>query len=740
MGARSLPGRERDHRGAVAILSALITLVLLVISALVVDFGTTWLRRGELQEQADKAAMFAAAALPATDEATRMRVAKRAAYYLACYPVPGQGALDASIPSCPGGSYSAAAPALGAYAQHLLDTGAVTFPSSTQVQVVTPRAKVEYAFAGATGVEGTEQVKAATAKVSSPGEILPVGLSLNCLAAAVNEAGLGSTVDGVLPIGYVTAGSTGSGGMLPTDSEPTFAGWESGYTGSNASSAVTLTTPVLTGSTLTLSVGAPVPLTLSNLVTGAKVAFKRGSDATVEAAATSITAAGALAVTVPASVLATPGVWHVKVRLYTSGLVLGTAPRWSALDVQVSVFPSADSVTGRLKTALSSLLDMRDLLACGRPIDSPRVQDGGTPALTRNLQEDLDHPLTSNAALVQALSTQDLSLLDGSASHLATVLGTTVQSVLANPVYGLAGCAGSTYNRLDTQATYDASQAAGGAPANCVRINATGSTEQELTDGLLRTTPQSSVEPGYGRLSCSREGACDGRTTTIPGFSGTFNDDSFQDFVKGGTGTLLDGNLAFALDTYLLPGLPGVTPSDALDTALYSSARFGWAPVLSYVDLDASGVQDYPILTFRPVFLDNGTAPDLEIAGLDAGRVVDDLPSHLQDRIQAAIEETRASLGALGSALDAVLGPLGLSSALADLGDQDLDGALATLTASLGMDMGHETAGLLIQGGQVKATRFMTIAPAALPAVDDAYQGPLTDYLGVGPKIVRLVR
>ncbi len=730
----------RDDRGAVAILSALITLVLLVVSALVVDFGTTWLRRGDLQEQADKAAMFAAAALPATDDATRLRVAKRAAYYLACYQVPGQRTLDPSIPDCPGDSYTAAAAGMTTFAQHLLDTGAVTFPSSTQVQVVTPTAKVDYAFAGVTGVEDTQQVKAATAKVSSPGEIIPVGLSLNCLAGVVNEAGLGSMVDGVLPISYVTAGSTSSSAAMPTDSEPTFAGWESGYTAANASTAVTVGNPVLSGTTLSLSVSTPVPLTLSNLVSGAKVAFKRGSAAAVEATATSISATGVLVVTVPASVMAAPGVWHVKVRLYTSGLVLGTQPRWSSLDVQVSVFPSADSVTGRLKTAMSSLLDMKDLLACGRPIDSPRAKDGGAPALTRNLQENLDHPLTSSSALVQALSTQDLSLLDGSASHLATVLAGTVQGVLDNPMYGLTGCAGSTYNRLDTQATYDASATVGGAPANCVRINATGSTEQELTDGLLKTTPSSSVEPGYGRLSCSREGACEGSTTAIPGFTGTFNDDSFQDFVKGGPGTLLDGNLAFALDTYLLPGLPGVTPSDALETDLYSSARFGWAPVLSYVDLDASGVQDYPILTFRPIFLDNGSAPDLDIAGLAAGRTVDDLPSHLQARIQAAVDGVRASLGALAPALDAVLGQLGFPTALADLGNQDLNGALATLTASLGMDMGHETAGLLVQDGKVKAARFMTIAPAALPAIGSDYRGPLTDYLGVGPKIVRLVR
>ena len=78
-------------------------MVLLVISAFVVDFGTTWLRRGELQQQADKAALFAAEALPAADDAdAACAVAKRAAYYIACYPVPGQRTLDPAIPACPG--------------------------------------------------------------------------------------------------------------------------------------------------------------------------------------------------------------------------------------------------------------------------------------------------------------------------------------------------------------------------------------------------------------------------------------------------------------------------------------------------------------------------------------------------------------------------------------------------------------------------------------------------------------
>jgi hypothetical protein len=40
----------------------------------------------------------------------------------------------------------------------------------------------------------------------------------------------------------------------------------------------------------------------------------------------------------------------------------------------------------------------------------------------------------------------------------------------------------------------------------------------------------------------------------------------------------------------------------------------------------------------------------------------------------------------------------------------------------------------------LRALRFMTIEPSALPAVPDNYGGPITDYVGSGPKVVRLVR
>ena len=66
---------SRDDAGAIALISALVSLVLLVVAAFVVDIGNTWFRRGELQKQADEAALYAAEWLPAASAAREPRKA-----------------------------------------------------------------------------------------------------------------------------------------------------------------------------------------------------------------------------------------------------------------------------------------------------------------------------------------------------------------------------------------------------------------------------------------------------------------------------------------------------------------------------------------------------------------------------------------------------------------------------------------------------------------------------------------
>src|SRR3954469_26064147 len=100
-GAGALARRHRDEAGVVALVAGVVTMVLLVVSAFVVDLGMTWERRGDLQQQGDQAAVFAAEARRGSDAAGRLRVARRVAYYIACNPVAGQLTRNPTIPDCP---------------------------------------------------------------------------------------------------------------------------------------------------------------------------------------------------------------------------------------------------------------------------------------------------------------------------------------------------------------------------------------------------------------------------------------------------------------------------------------------------------------------------------------------------------------------------------------------------------------------------------------------------------------
>jgi hypothetical protein len=148
----------------------------------------------------------------------------------------------------------------------------------------------------------------------------------------------------------------------------------------------------------------------------------------------------------------------------------------------------------------------------------------------------------------------------------------------------------------------------------------------------------------------------------------------------------LTESMFFNLDTYLTNDLPVVTPDSALESGIYSSQRFMWVPVVSAA-VDVNSTSYYPILTFRPIFITQDAPP-----GLDSIDMVLDL----------------------------------------------VDTWVKTLLA---INPGDDH-GLLLDssGTTLRALRFMTIEPSALPAVTPDYTGPISNYLGTGPKVVRLVR
>lgn len=125
-----------------------------------------------------------------------------------------------------------------------------------------PPAKIDYGFAGGAGEEGSVQQKTATAEVTSPGALMPIGLSLNCLlAAAHNTAPVGDVLSGVVPLDYIAPDAlTGSSTSTTGDTDTTTTTWPSAYV--TAGSNLTVNTP--SPSNVTAATSPSMTLTGSN--------------------------------------------------------------------------------------------------------------------------------------------------------------------------------------------------------------------------------------------------------------------------------------------------------------------------------------------------------------------------------------------------------------------------------------------------------------------------------------------
>jgi hypothetical protein len=257
-----------------------------------------------------------------------------------------------------------------------------------------------------------------------------------------------------------------------------------------------------------------------------------------------------------------------------------------------------------------------------------------------------------------------------------------------NSVTALVSCNNIDPNVYDTGGVHPT--------PNCVMPEQGANTYKEFTDGMIgpeETVPanNSKSQAAYvaaGRLVCTGATPCRAdRKFTLPGFPGMeFNDDRFIDFVKPERQNTLTEAMFFNLSTYLTPGVPVLTPDSALLPDLYKSARFMWVPVISS-PVAPNNANYYPVLTYRPIF------------------ITQDAPHYLDE-------------------VDMVL---------------DLVDSWVKTLLGISPDDDH---GLLMNaaGDTLRALRFMTIEPSALPAPPDNYDGPMTDYTGSGPKIVRLVR
>ncbi len=182
---------RREDRGAIAVITAILALVLMAFGAIAVDLGNAWARKRAVQTTADLAALAGGSGLPDMREA---RV--RAMDYLTRNPQQG-GALDAcsvtsSVNPCwdNDGDYSN-----GEIDFFHTDTnGNGTYEPSEAtstngqafaIRVMPPGHKVDFGLAGAVGFSSTNVTAPATAALGSP---LGLGIPPFYLTAADNGA------------------------------------------------------------------------------------------------------------------------------------------------------------------------------------------------------------------------------------------------------------------------------------------------------------------------------------------------------------------------------------------------------------------------------------------------------------------------------------------------------------------------------------------------------------------------
>lgn len=632
--------RSRDDRGAIAVLTAISATMLLVAAAFAVDLGNTWARRGQLQVQADRAATYAASYLPADSVAEKTEVAKAVAFYLACHTVAGQiGTVNGvARPVCPADPQSSS---LDGYAAQLLTASLVTFPARNQVKVVTPTARIEFGFAKVAGADGTNQQKQATAKVTSPGMLSPMAMTLDCLVNPYSN----TVGPSPLPFGYIatTHRAAASEPALPANETPSVAtpnqvGIEPGQ----------LEQTILGLSTSVIRISGrqwpaiPVP-PLPSTRTYAAV-FKRGTqrfESTVVLGWTPSQSGanpqrrGYIDVTVPTAVMRVSGTWKVQV-IVRAGLAPATyTSDFATLDI-VSPYP--------------------DVRGCGRLLKSPRGGNQNNANFSLNLQEGIDHLLTTYPSLV---STNPTSIAD------------------MYSMFGLTECNASSPSTVRDNVHPP------GTP-NCLVTDMSNAYEAGFTEGLIGAN---------GRMTCIDAHPCEpGRSFTLN--SRLVNNDRFTDYVKNTS--LLTHSTFFSFDSFLATGTPVVTPTSNLDREIYNSGRFMWVPVISTLTAtSAVAAGDYPVITFRPIFVTQG-------------------------------DDVLESLPLLNSGLLPV--GLGVSEAV-----EVVDGFMRQSIP------GTDNNGLIMDGNQVTAVRFLSISPDGLPAVPADYAGPESEYLGIGPRIIRLV-
>ncbi len=318
----------RDDRGAVSVVVALMSLLLLGTAALAVDMGNAYARKRLVQTEVDLAALAGGANLPASTPADENAAVAAVLDYLQRNSTFGQDELSWTAVDLQDGE---------------LGNGEVFFDNPNRMRVVAPSATVDFGLAGAMGFSSVDVSATATVEIRSPGRVLPTFL-LEACSYGPQVLKDGNQDPEPEPI-YVPS-STSNGNGIPT---PTRSSVE----------------PIPAGSPIRIT------LTGTNFTGVTTVLFTRDVK-NWSAPALNVTSTS-LQVDVPDKVYNRPGVWHIRLQSPTKI----TKDREN-LPVTVTTGSAAPGC-GTSSTGDFGLMQ------------SPRADSSSGSWLTLNLAQGLDH-------------------------------------------------------------------------------------------------------------------------------------------------------------------------------------------------------------------------------------------------------------------------------------------------------------------------------------------------------------
>jgi len=622
---------HRDERGAVAIMYALLSVVLLISAALAVDIGNAVARKSDVQGQADFAALAGASQLGSSTSGAVPAAVVQAV----------KDQLNENRPLNSDGTCRAQTPCVQTTSQltdGVLTNGEVRFCSGTSpagchksgLQVVAPYAQVDFGFARILGLDTIDVDGTATVGLFSPKGVMPVYAVSGCDSGqqTITDPPTGQAGNPIIPtLAYDT--DTNDSVLDPASATPNQVPiWASGSTATVLFTGTNFKNVTMVGF-FPSDGGAAVMVNSfeGRTGTGNNVIWAPHGSLVQLPPLTAYTAGnnGAIRLPLPTAVQSSQQVWYIRV--------------------------FGDKTTGN---GSNQVVDPTHWSA---KVQAPAVRVGDPPLECAGLSSD------GNFGTLKFERTDVSSQSDQLAMNMATQLQTP--TTLA--VHTQADATGLCADGINGAVVTDLPNPGQREGTNCGDTD-TGLPALATTSGLVSgLTVSGTYTPGRlaghpTHTGCDPTGGSSNRTITFSNGNNapsyTINNDTLSCFLTNGTTSLQE----IASASYC----SSATSCPVLDESIFESPRFFFVPVLKVTPV-SGGSNKYSIIDFRPAFITDETT---------------------------------------------------------------------TLTTVKGSHTATTDNGLTQDGNQIRTVKVIFFNIKALP---DNTNGQVTTYLGVGPKIIRLI-